>query len=329
MALERELVLDLAEETGFRAETLEKVLRLSEILGDVGKHPLLSTALALKGGTALHLFPGPPPRLSVDLDFNYVAAEDRDTMLRDRPEIERAIELLSRARKYALNRSSDEHAGRKFYLKYANISGTPDRIEVDLNFVHRVPLAAARRLSMWQPGDLDRPMAQVVAVEELCAGKLCALFGRSVPRDLFDAARLPAYAGRLWKKPRLRALFVAMAGALDQPFYHRARERLSRVTSSIVERQLHPMLARSTSLTADALIQDALQVVSPFLLPDAAEKEYIDRLQHGELRPELLFPDDPESAERIRRHPVLLWKAQNAKAHASKKAPTRRPREEP
>jgi len=81
----------LAVDTGFRADTLEKVLRLGEILADVSAHRMLSTAIVLKGGTALNLCFGPPTRLSVDLDFNYIGASERGRMLEDRPLVERAI----------------------------------------------------------------------------------------------------------------------------------------------------------------------------------------------------------------------------------------------
>jgi len=38
----------------------------------------------------------------------------------------------------------------------------------------------------------------------------------------------------------------------------------------------------------------------------------------GDLRPELLFPDDSEISERLARHPALLWKAQNAREHSKR-----------
>jgi len=41
-----------AEATGFRAEALEKVLRLLELLEGVRRHPFLKSRVALKGGTA-------------------------------------------------------------------------------------------------------------------------------------------------------------------------------------------------------------------------------------------------------------------------------------
>ena len=71
-------------ETGFPVAGLEKVVRLGEMAADVGRHPLLCKALVLKGGTVLNLAFGPPERLSVDLDFNYVGAVERERMLAER-----------------------------------------------------------------------------------------------------------------------------------------------------------------------------------------------------------------------------------------------------
>ena len=46
----------LAAETGYRLDTLEKVLRLLELLDEIAEDPVLSQRLALKGGTALNVF---------------------------------------------------------------------------------------------------------------------------------------------------------------------------------------------------------------------------------------------------------------------------------
>ena len=80
-----EQLAGLARRTGYRAEALEKVVRLLDLLAEVQRHPLLSRVLVLKGGTALNLGFGRPRRLSVDLDFNYVGALERDEMERERP----------------------------------------------------------------------------------------------------------------------------------------------------------------------------------------------------------------------------------------------------
>lgn len=56
---------DLAAAHHVLPEPLEKVLRLQEFLESVDRHPFLSGRLALKGGSAINLFFGPPKRLSV------------------------------------------------------------------------------------------------------------------------------------------------------------------------------------------------------------------------------------------------------------------------
>jgi len=64
-------------DTGYQVGALEKVTRLGEIAGEVGRHPPLRDAVVLKGGTAINLRFGPPTRLSIDLDFNFIGCADR------------------------------------------------------------------------------------------------------------------------------------------------------------------------------------------------------------------------------------------------------------
>jgi predicted nucleotidyltransferase component of viral defense system len=63
-------IRELAQNTGFPTENLEKVLRLRELLIEFHRHTILKGKLALKGGTALNLFYLNLARLSVDIDLN-------------------------------------------------------------------------------------------------------------------------------------------------------------------------------------------------------------------------------------------------------------------
>lgn len=67
-----------SDATGFRPEVLEKVIHLLNLLTVFQRHPALSTRLALKGGTALNLFCFDLPRLSVDIDLNYMGCVLRE-----------------------------------------------------------------------------------------------------------------------------------------------------------------------------------------------------------------------------------------------------------
>jgi len=320
MNLSAEHIEGLATETGFRPETLEKVIRLGEFAADVGRHPLLSRVLALKGGTALNLMFGSPARLSVDLDFNYIGQEDRAGMQADRPEVERAIVIIGEGQGYRVQQSRDAHAGRKIYLSYTSSVGTPDRIEVDLNFLFRMPLGEVTTRPLWQPPGVTCPVVRVVPLEELFSGKLRATLDRAMPRDLFDTIRLPGYALDMWDSQRLRRIHVALAATLPHPLYQYGQERFERVTDRSIEEQLVPMLHNDEQPVANELKERAWSVVEPLVMLDDAEREYIDRVHGGELSPELLFPDDEELANRLARYPALLWKIENVRGHLSKSA---------
>lgn len=82
MTVSRPQLERLAADTGFQIDPLEKVLHLLDLLESLRSHPFLTDRLVLKGGTALNLFALDLPRLSVDIDLNYIGAVDRAEAIR-------------------------------------------------------------------------------------------------------------------------------------------------------------------------------------------------------------------------------------------------------
>lgn len=129
-AIAREVVA-----TGFGAEPLEKVFRLMGLLDALHGHPFLKTRMALKGGTALNLFHFDVPRLSVDINLNYIGAADRDTLLAERPKVEQAVQAVCSREGLTVKRAPSDHAGGKWRLSLcrccrpeeASIGDTPHR----------------------------------------------------------------------------------------------------------------------------------------------------------------------------------------------------------
>lgn len=113
MKISHEKLTAQAEATSFRPDILEKVAHLLELLNALGSHPFLKDKLVLKGGTALNLFVFDVPRLSVDIDLNYVGAADRETMLAERPKLEEAIHAVFARQRLNVRRMPVEHAGGK------------------------------------------------------------------------------------------------------------------------------------------------------------------------------------------------------------------------
>ena len=61
-----------AKERGFVRDTFEKVLRLKEILRYFNEDKYLKEHLVLKGGTAINMTIFNLPRLSVDIDMDFM-----------------------------------------------------------------------------------------------------------------------------------------------------------------------------------------------------------------------------------------------------------------
>lgn len=76
MEFSRQYLTRLAQESNFIKDTLEKVLRLSEILKFLNSDVVFKDKLALKGGTAINLTAVELPHLSVDIDLDFTVKKE-------------------------------------------------------------------------------------------------------------------------------------------------------------------------------------------------------------------------------------------------------------
>ena len=77
--MSKDLLLKEARANNYKPEILEKVYRLLTTLDQFMSVPYLRDRLVLKGGTALNLFYfNEVPRLSIDIDLNYVGKLERE-----------------------------------------------------------------------------------------------------------------------------------------------------------------------------------------------------------------------------------------------------------
>jgi predicted nucleotidyltransferase component of viral defense system len=75
-------------------------------------------------------------------------------------------------------------------LVYNGIFSQTAKLEVDLNYVARVPLWPTIQLDSCKIGTYQANSIPTLDLHELFAGKLTALFARRAGRDLFDAYQL-------------------------------------------------------------------------------------------------------------------------------------------
>jgi predicted nucleotidyltransferase component of viral defense system len=303
-------------ETGYRADILEKVIRLGKFADEISKHPFLGQVLALKGGTALNLCSGAPTRLSVDLDYNYIAHAEREKMLADRPVVEKALADIATLQGYQIQKSADAFAGRKTYLRYQSMLGPRDRIEVDINFVHRVPIGEIEMRSLWQPGGINQPIVSVVSQSELVLGKLSAFIERAAPRDAWDVIHLSEPSVAMIRTPEFRARFIAMSAVFEQPLQTYTFSRLQGLLrGQFVAEQLTPVLPENITINAEDLAEKSWSQVEPLMSLKSHEKEYIDAIHRGELKLDLLFHNNEKEIALLGKHPAILWKLENVRMH--------------
>lgn len=307
-------------ETGYQVSSLEKVVRLGEMAGDIARHPFLGEGLALKGGSALNLCYGPPSRLSVDLDYNYIANVDRDAMLADRPRVEDALIDLAKRHGYRIQKSAESFAGRKIYLRYRSAMGQQERIEIDLNFLFRLPITQPEKRAAWQPGGLDQPLINVAGLGELLIGKMLALLDRCTARDAWDIVHLSEPAVLMLKEPSFREHFIALAAILEKPLPAYTHSRLrTLITEQVIEDQLVPMLSSASIIRPDELAEKAWSKAASLISLQSHEAEYINAIHRGDLHLDLIFPNDAAEAARLSGHPAILWKLENVRSYLLRK----------
>lgn len=255
------------------------------------------------------------PRLSVDIDLNYIGSADRQTMLADKPKIEQAIQAVCSRLHIQVHRQPAEHAGGKWRMSYDSTSGRPGALEVDLNFLLRTPLWPQVLMDSRPFGSFTATGAPVLELHELVAGKLAALFSRSASRDLFDVRALLRDARLDWE--RLRLGFVVYGGVNRKEWRTLTLEDVQ-VDPRDVERQLLPMLRadqapeRSAVHTwSENLVAECRTLLAGLLPLRAHEVEFLRLLNdHGEIAPELLTRE-AQMQTVLHSHPGLKWKALN------------------
>jgi len=299
--------------TGFRADAVEKVIRLLTMLNAVNADSWLRSRVCLHGGTAINLFALNAPRLSVDIDLNYIGHTDRETMMAERDDTEQAIIDTGQQTGFTVVPGKPEHSGRKFLLHYQGSHGA-DHVKIDLDYLNRSPLLPAepKTVHLSTGGNVTCP---VNSDTELFAGKTKALVERVAVRDLYDASqitrRLPDLCGTgdevLLR--RIMLYYLSMSAPFPRPL--RVADRFAGREHEITA-TLHPMLLAGDEPTLADLIDTAEAYLVDMSQPhDDNETEYLERAARADFAPECLFSDYPDTLVAAQADPQAAWKMRN------------------
>lgn len=301
----------VAQQHGFVRDTFEKVLRLKEILRYLNEEEYLRKHLLLKGGTAINLTVFNLPRLSVDIDMDYTPNDTKEDMLEARYKITVLIKDYMDAEGYQLFKGSRfTHSLDAFYYQYQNTGGNRDMIKIELNYSLRAHILEPVYRRILQEIFDDGLMLRMVAPMEVFAAKGNALISRAAARDLYDWGNM--IAENLFEDERdlFRKCFVFYA-TISAETVNRNFDT-SAITSlkfDKIRRDLFPVLSKKDNFMLDERKQQAENYIAELMQLTEREQEYIERFISKEYIPELLF-DDKEIVERIKEHPMAIWKCQ-------------------
>ncbi len=154
-------------------------------------HVAGEACFALKGGTAINLFLLDMPRLSVDIDLEYLGTEERAAALH---QIDRALGRVRRALVAAIPeaRTRAGGGGMPGVSDKFNVEVGPVGVKIEVNHVFRRTVwpPSVRRVAPKVEAELGFAEMQVASFEDIYAGKIAAALDRQHPRDLFDVKLL-------------------------------------------------------------------------------------------------------------------------------------------
>jgi len=181
-----------SNELGVQFNLLEKVFHLATLLKAITINSFLSNNLTLKGGTAINLFWGEIPRLSIDIDFDFTGEVQKENMLRIKEPLLDALKIIGKDLGYNIRETPPSYIMSRIYFKYRPIRLPADSIKIEINFLNRIPLLPRITKPFYNifPDKIHDFSIFTYQLEELLAMKTEAFLERKLPRDLFDIYNL-------------------------------------------------------------------------------------------------------------------------------------------
>jgi|Deesub1362A_J573_1020465.scaffolds.fasta_scaffold02881_8 hypothetical protein len=184
-------VSKIAYREGISERTIEKDYVITWILlGLVDS--FLKNLLAFKGGTAIKKIYFPTYRYSEDIDFTLVGKGDDKSLIE---EFRKVLLRLEREVAFTFNISEERIEERKdsltFYIEFigpllAKLGKRDIKVDVTLKEKILFPLEEKPIISSYSDSSKITKNIKTYSLEEILSEKLCALIGRTEPRDLYD-----------------------------------------------------------------------------------------------------------------------------------------------
>ncbi|MGN1384749.1 MAG: nucleotidyl transferase AbiEii/AbiGii toxin family protein [Clostridia bacterium] len=313
----RDYIENISKETGFIGSTLEKVERLIRILEWMNSDEKLNKLLALKGGTAINTAVFNFPRLSVDIDLDLTENLSKEEMIKERENIHNLLVNYLNSNNYKINmeKSKNVYALDSIVAEYIDIKGNIDNIKIEINYMNRVHILETKKIDVSTDVFKDKHLTiHCIHPIEIYAAKLCALLSRTTARDLYDVYTLSKYDlfDDEEKKLLKQCFMLEYIAVNDYKLKDMKIDNIEKLKRQDIKTKLLPTLKdrNPRNSNIDEMKQAVREYLKDILIVDDRTKEFYDKFQKGIYEPELLF-DNEEIIERIKEHPMIIWKLNN------------------
>lgn len=245
--------------------------------------------------------------------MDYTPNDSRDDMLKARAQITEIIKKYMEQEGYILSPASRfSYSLDAFHYNYINAGGNKDMIKIELNYSLRAHIFEPTYRSVLNDAFKSDIKIRIVEPMEIFAAKGNALISRAAARDLYDWGNLIEndlfYDNRdLFRK--CFAFYTTISADKDQINATFETSAIDTLDFTKIRRDLFPVISKKDNFQLENRKSQAKKYINELMQLSEKEQEYIDRFLAKEYRPELLFDDD-EIVERVREHPMALWKIQ-------------------
>ena len=307
MQFSKQYLSSLAAQTGFIKETLEKVLRLAEVLRFLNVDSIIGGNLALKGGTAINLTAVELPRLSVDIDLDYAENITREELPAAKEKIGKRLTDYMFQEGYLLIDTREYFALTSFVFGYINCTGNRDNIKIEVNYLdrcHILPFEKKKLLTKEIIGDFN---VLTLNTTELYASKINALLSRAMPRDLYDVHSMIEHDIVTDKILLRKCLIFYSVIAGDYSITELNYANLKSLNFFKFKTQLKPVISKTDPFDIENSKIIVINYLKELIVLTTSETKFVQKMKEKVYEPSLLF-DDEAIVQRILRHPAVLWR---------------------
>ncbi len=307
MEFSRQYLTKLSQESNFIKDTLEKILRLSEILKFLNSDAIFKDKLALKGGTAINLTAVALPRLSVDIDLDFAVNVAKEELPEIKEKFKKRLSDYMWQEGYSLADSRDYFALTSLLFHYINNAGNRDNIKVEINFLDRCHVLPLEKKMIFIKNMIENVEVLTLNTVELYASKINALLSRATPRDLYDVNAM--IENRVIANTELLKKCLIFYNAIggDYDLQNLNYENIERLDYKKFKTQLKPVITKDDKFDIEKAKEIVIKYLKDLIVLTDGEKEFLTKLKEKIYTPELLF-DDEEMIANIKDHPAALWR---------------------